>query len=168
VKILSLILSLLFLTACSTHQLKTASSENVSIYGKDIKLNVTGENAEIVDKLTRYIQASLLTEGFNIVSDENATHLNVAISVFDPGNAALRLTVGFGAGRGSLVYNAKYTKSGKLLVDYDGAERFTGLEFAPGTKYEAFRNLGGEETSTLILLEEASKHIVEQATINGK
>lgn len=167
-KILSLILSVLILTACSTHQLKTTASETVSSYGKDIKLNVTGANPEIVDKLTRYIQASLLTEGFNVVTDENATHLDVAISAFDPGNAALRLTIGFGAGRGSLVYNAKYTKNGKLLVDYDGAERFTGLEIAPGTKYETFRNFGGEETSTLILLEEASKHIVEQATVNGK
>jgi len=63
VRILSLILSALILTACSSHQLKTASSENVSSYGKDIKLNVTGEDAEIVDKLARYIQASLLTEG---------------------------------------------------------------------------------------------------------
>jgi hypothetical protein len=51
-------------------------------------------------------------------------------------------------------------------VDYDGAERFTGMEIAPGTKYEIFRNFGGEETSTLILLEEASKHIVEQAITN--
>jgi len=168
VKILSLILFVLILTACSTHQLKTAASETVSSYGKDIKLNVTGANPEIVDKLTRYIQASLLIEGFNVVTDENATHLDVAISAFDPGNAALRLTIGFGAGRGSLVYNAKYTKDGKLLVDYDGAERFTGLEIAPGTKYETFRKYGGEETSTLILLEEASKHIVEQATVNGK
>jgi len=66
------------------------------------------------------------------------------------------------------MYNAKYTKNGKLLVDYDGAERYTGLEIARGTKNEAFRNLGGEKTSTLILLEEASKHIVEQAKIHGK
>lgn len=154
----------LTLTACSSHQLKTSSPEKVSSHGKDIKLKVTGANSEIVDKLTRYIQANLLTEGFNLVNDENATHLDVAISVFDPGNAALRLTIGFGAGRGSLVYNAKYSKNGNILVDYDGAERFTGLEIAPGTKYETFRNFGGEETSTAILLEEASKHIVEQAT----
>ncbi|TCV81033.1 MULTISPECIES: DUF4410 domain-containing protein [Methylomonas] len=167
-KILFLILSLLILPACSTHQLNTISAEKVSSYGKDITVKVTGANADIVDKLTRYIQANLLTAGFNIVADDNATHLDVAISDFDPGNAALRLTVGFGAGRGSLVYNAKYTKSGMVLIDYDGAERFTGLEFSPGTKYETFRNFGGEETSTLILLEEASKHIVEQATTNQK
>ncbi|MDT4291210.1 DUF4410 domain-containing protein [Methylomonas sp. MO1] len=166
-KIFSLILSAWLLTGCSTHHLNTGSSENVSSYGKDITVKVTGANADIVDKLTRYIQAALLTEGFNLVTEDNATHLEVAISDFDPGNAALRLTVGFGAGRGSLVYNAKYTKSGKVLVDYDGAERFTGLEIAPGTKYETFRNFGGEETSTQILLEEASKHIVEQA-INQK
>ena len=165
-KILSLMLSTLILTACSPHHLNTTSSEKVSSYGRDITLKVTGADSDIVDKLTRYIHANLLTEGFNVVTDENATHLDVEISAFDPGNAALRLSVGFGAGRGSLVYNAKYTKSGKLLVDYDGAERFTGMEIAPGTKYEIFRNFGGEETSTLILLEEASKHIVEQAITN--
>jgi len=164
VKIIPILLFALLLSACSTHQLKTASSEKISSYGKDIKLTVTGQNPEIVDKLSRYIQANLLTEGFNIVNDENATALNVAISVFDPGNAALRLTIGFGAGRGSLIYNAKYMKNSKVLIDYDGAEHFTGLEMAPGTKYEPMRNFGGAETSTQILLEEASKHIVDQAT----
>jgi hypothetical protein len=110
---------------------------------------------------------SLLTEGFDLVDGANATNLDVNISAFDPGNAALRLSIGFGAGRGSLVYNAKYSKDGKVLLDYDGAERFTGLEIAPGTKYDPLRNFGGEETSTLILLEEAAKHIVDQATGKG-
>ncbi|MGZ5000247.1 MAG: DUF4410 domain-containing protein [Methylomonas sp.] len=155
------------LPACSSHQLKTASPEKVSSYGKDIKLTVTGQNSEIVDKLSRYIQANLLTEGFNLVNNGNATNLDVAISAFDPGNAALRLTIGFGAGRGSLIYNAKYSKEGKVLIDYGGEEHFTGLEIAPGTKYDPMRNFGGAETSTLILLEEASKHIVDQATSKG-
>lgn len=165
-KILAALLFAWALAACSSHQVRTSSPEAVSSYGKDIKLSVTGQNSEIVDKLSRYIQANLLTAGFNVVNDENAIHLDVAISAFDPGNAALRLTIGFGAGRGSLLYNAKYTKNGKVLVDYDGAERFTGLEIAPGTQYDPLRNFGGEETSTLILLEEASKHIVDQATGN--
>lgn len=162
-KLVRLMLSLTLLSACSTHQLNTSPTEQVARYGRDIKLKVTGADTAIADKLSRYIQAALLTEGFNVVNDEQATHLDVVISQFDPGNAALRIAISFGAGRGSLVYNAKYTKNGKVLVDYDGAERFTGLEIAPGTKYETFRNLGGEETATLILLEEASQHIVEQA-----
>ncbi|WKJ88900.1 DUF4410 domain-containing protein [Methylomonas montana] len=165
-KILAALLFACAVAACSSHQVRTSSPETVSSYGKDIKLSVTGQNSEIVDKLSRYIQANLLTAGFNVVNDENATHLDVAISAFDPGNAALRLTIGFGAGRGSLVYNAKYIKNGQVLVDYDGAERFTGMEIAPGTQYEPTRNFGGAETSTLILLEEASKHIVDQATGN--
>lgn len=152
------------LSACSTHEIKTSSSESVISYGKDIKLTVTGPNPEIIDKLTRYLQANFLIEGFNVVNDDRATQLVVTISAFDPGNAALRLTIGFGAGRGSLVYNAKYINKGKVLIDYDGAERFTGLEIAPGTKYEPTRNFGGAETSTTILLEEASKHIVDLAT----
>lgn len=159
-----LIIFSLVVSACSTHQIKTSSTERIDSYGKDIKLNVTGIDPVIVDKLTRYIQANLITEGFNVVNNDKATNLNVTITTFDPGNAALRLTIGFGAGRGSLVYNAKYTNKGKVLIDYDGAERFTGLEIAPGTKYEPTRNFGGAETSTIILLEEASKHIVDQAT----
>lgn len=135
VKVLFLLLSAIVFTACSTHRLNTTPNENVAGYGNNIAVKVAGEDAEIVDKLTRYIQANLLTQGFNIVADENATQLDVAISEFSPGNAALRLTIGFGAGRGSLVYNAKYSKNGKVLVDYDGAERFTGLEIAPGAKY---------------------------------
>jgi hypothetical protein len=93
-----------------------------------------------------------------------ATNLNVAISTFTPGNAALRLTVGLGAGRSSLVYKAKYTKAGKVLADYDAEERFTGLEIAPGTKYRFAGNLSGAEGATEILLEEASKNIVDLAT----
>jgi len=151
------------LTACSTHQVKTESSSQIKDFGQDIKVVVTGGSTDISNQLSRHIQANLLTEGFNIVNHDQATILTVAISEFSPGNAALRLTVGFGAGRGSLVYNAKYSRSGKVLIDYDGAERFTGLEFAPGTKYRPLGNFGGEETSTKILLEEASKHIVDLA-----
>ena len=109
-KKIAILLLALTLTACSSHQLKTSAPEKVSSYGKDIKLAVTSQNAEIADKLTRYIKANLLIEGFNVVDDENTTNLNVVISSFDSGNAALRLTIGFGAGRGSLVYNAKYIK----------------------------------------------------------
>lgn len=164
----SLLLIALILPACSTHHLNTASGVNVLSHGKDIKLTVTGQNSEIVDKLSRHIKANLLIEGFDVVNSEDATALNVAISAFDPGNAALRLTIGFGAGRGSLIYNAKYIKNGKVLIDYDGAERFTGLEIAPGTKYDPTRNFGDAETSTQILLEEASKHIVDQSTGKGE
>lgn len=151
------------LTACSTHQVRTASSDQIKGFGQDIKVIVTGESSDISDQLSRHIRAGLLIKGFNIVNDEQATNLTVAISEFSPGNAALRLTIGFGAGRGSLVYNAKYSKDGIVLIDFDGAERFTGMELYPGTNYRPLRQLGGEETATQILLEEAAKHIVDLA-----
>ena len=150
-------------SACSGHQMITDSSVPIKEFGNDINLNVTGNPPEIANKLSRYIQANLLIESFNVVNDEQATKLDVEISEFNPGNQALRATVGFGAGRGSLVYNAKYSKYGKVLIDYAGAERFTGMEFSPGTKDELFRQLGGKETATKILLEDASKHIVDLA-----
>lgn len=162
-KLLARLLLLLILSACSTHQLKRSNSAKLASYGKNIKLLVSAEDKQIADQLSRYLQANLLIAGFNPVSDEAATRLDVVVSEFSPGNQALRITVGFGAGRGSLVYNAKYRKDGTVLIDYDGAERFTGLEIAPGTKSTPFRQLGDAETATEVLMEEASKHIVDLA-----
>ena len=155
------------LTACSTHHINTLSSIRIKDFGQDIKVVVIGGTPDISNQLSRHIQALLLKEGFNIVNDEHATNLTVAISVFKPGNAALRIAIGYGAGRGSLVYNAKYSKADKVLIDYNGAERFTGLELEPGTKYRPFPlgHFAGEKAATHILLEEASKHIVELAEL---
>ena len=154
----------ILMSGCSTHQLNTKSPDPIASLGKDIKVTVTGGTSGISDQLSRHIQANLLTEGFNIVSDEKATNLNVVITEFNAGNAALRLTIGFGAGRGSLVYNAKYLKAGKILADYTGEERFTGMELKPGTKFRVAGQFSGEEEATQILLEDASKNIVDLAT----
>lgn len=51
-----------------------------------------------------------------------------------------------------------------MLADYDGEERFTGLEISPGTKYHSGGGFSGAEGATEILLEEASKNIVDLAT----
>jgi len=61
------------LTACSTHQIKTESSSQIKDFGQDIKVVVTGGSTDISNQLSRHIQANLLTEGFNIVSHDQAT-----------------------------------------------------------------------------------------------
>jgi hypothetical protein len=76
----------------------------------------------------------------------------------------LRLTISFGAGRGSLLYHAEYTsQTGQILARMDGQERFTGLEPDFNAHYGAFANLGGEEMATEVLIKEAAKHITELA-----
>lgn len=158
----ALLITSILLTGCSSHTVKTHSGA-IKSYGNEIDVAVTGSNQAIVKKLERHIKARLLVRGFDLSEEASATDLVVNVTEYSPGNAAARLIVGFGAGRGSLVYNAKYTNDGTLIVDYDGAERFTGAEFAPGTTYDAGANFGGEETSERILLEEAASHIVDMA-----
>lgn len=116
-------------------------------------------------QLTREIKAQLLIAGFDIDKEtDKKINLNVLVTSFTPGSAALRLTVGFGAGRGSLLYVAEYKNNkGQTLAKMDGQERFTGAEVGFNQHYGGFTTLGGEETATTVLLKEAAKHIVELA-----
>ena len=109
--------------------------------------------------------AKLIIAGFDINSgDSEAIQLQVDVHSFSPGNAGLRLTVGFGAGRGSLLYMARYTApDGTVLAEMDGEEYFTGGEIAFGSKYGAFATMGGAEKAQIILVQEAAEHIVELA-----
>jgi hypothetical protein len=89
--------------------------------------------------------------------------LDVDLITFTPGNAATRLIVGFGAGRGSLIYNAKYiSPDGNVLAEIDGQERFTGVEsFTFNQEYGSTTTLRGADTVKHVLVQEAAKHIVE-------
>ncbi|MDD1625919.1 MAG: hypothetical protein LUQ26_00365, partial [Methylococcaceae bacterium] len=112
-----------------------------------------------------YIKYQKCIKGVRNVGDKETDkkiNLNVLVTSFTPGSAALRLTVGFGAGRGSLLYVAEYKNNkGQTLAKMDGQERFTGAEVGFNQHYGGFTTLGGEETATTVLLKEAAKHIVE-------
>ena len=136
--------------------------------GDTVQINIAGLNIQqkVLDQLKREIKGQLIIAGFDIVDKVNpkTLNLNVNVTEFDPGNAALRLTVSFGAGRGSLLYLAEYkSQEGKILASINGEERFTGLEPGFDQNYGAFATWGGEETATTVLIKEAAKHIIELA-----
>lgn len=118
-----------------------------------------------MDRLTREIKARLIVAGFDIEKQTGEKLvLNVDVSVFDPGDAAARVIIGFGAGRGSLIYSAEYTDAtGQILAKMDGQERFTGGELHFNHNYGSFTTLGGEDTVREVLVKEAAKQIVELA-----
>lgn len=155
------------LVACSTKTISTTPATSLKLVGDMVIVNVTGQNIEtqILDQLTREIKAQLLIAGFDIDKEtDKKINLNVLVTSFTPGSAALRLTVGFGAGRGSLLYVAEYKNNkGQTLAKMDGQERFTGAEVGFNQHYGGFTTLGGEETAATVLLKEAAKHIVELA-----
>jgi hypothetical protein len=156
-----------FLTGCSTQQVSTPAKINLKLVSENIGVNVTGlvADKELLDRLTREIKAQLILAGFDIEKQTNKKLLlTVNVIEFNPGSAPLRLTVGFGAGRGSLIYSAKYADAeGKILAKMDGQERFTGGEVNFNHHYGPFTTLGGEETVREVLVKEAGKHIVELA-----
>jgi hypothetical protein len=161
------VLSIVVLMSCSAQQVSTPAIVNLKFFSESIELNVTGTalDSDLADRLTREIKAQLILAGF-VIDDQpqRRLFLNVSVSEFNPDNAALRLTVGFGAGRGSLIYSAEYTNfEGKVLARMDGQERFTGSEIRFNNNYGVFSTLGGEETVRAILVKEAGKHIVELA-----
>ena len=162
----------LFFSACSSQTIVKTPETSLRFVGDAVQINLTGRNIDpkVLDKLKREIKAQLIVAGFEIEPKEDAKllNLNVNVTEFSPGNAALRLTVGFGAGRGSLLYLAEYkNQEGKTLASMNGEERFTGLEPGFNQNYGAFATLGGEDTATKVLLKEAAKHIVELALNPG-
>lgn len=164
--ILILLLSSL-LAACSTKHISTAPSTNLKVVADSVIVEVLGQNIDptVLDALTREIKAQLIIAGFDIDKrTDKSINLNVLVTAFNPGNAALRLTVGFGAGRGSLLYTAEYTdQAGQTLAKMEGNERFTGAEVNFDIDHGSFTTWGGAGTATNVLIKEAGKHIVELA-----
>ena len=167
----SSLLIVLFLAACSTPQISLPAKVKLKLVNEYIRVNVTGSIADtdLLDRLTRELKAQLIVAGFDIETQtDKKLILNVHVSEFDPGSAALRLPVGFGAGRGSLIYSAEYADAqGKVLARMDGQEHFTGTERDFNYHYGAFATLGGEEKVREVLVKEAGKHIIELAAKRG-
>jgi hypothetical protein len=89
--------------------------------------------------------------------------LEIDVHAFSAGNTAARILVGFGAGRGSLLYTARFlTSEGELLSEIEGNERHTGNEiYGFGeNRHGTFASFAGAEKTREILLSEAARYIV--------
>jgi len=151
--------------SCSTKHVTTSPQSDLRAVTPIIVVVVDGEGVapSMIDELRRHLKAKLIVAGFDIESDSpEALRLDVDVHRFEPGSAALRLTVGFGAGRGSLLYTARYlAPNGQVLAQLEGQERFTGGEPHFNTEYGNFSTMGGAEKAQTVLVQEAAKHIVE-------
>ena len=155
----------MILLGCSSKQIAIEAQTSLLKVSPDIEVSVTGltVNPKVLDELARHLKAGLIIAGFDIKPPaQSVLSLRVEVRQFDPGNAALRLAVGFGAGRGSLLYTARYLgREGKVLAEMDGEERFTGSEVHFNMEYGQMSTLGGAEKVRSVLVQEAAKHIVE-------
>ncbi len=169
---LAIILLLVTLSAaCSTKQVLIPAKGNLKLVNESIAVNVNGpsDETDLLNHLGRELKARLILAGFDIEKQTGEKlALDVNVIEFNPGDAAARMIVGFGAGRGSLIYTAEYkTAKGEVLAKMEGQERFTGGEVAFNLDYGHFTTLGGEATVREVLVKEAAKHIVELAINPG-
>jgi uncharacterized protein DUF4410 len=161
----------MLVSACSTKQVHVQPAANLKAISSSVALDIHGDAVDraVLDGLTRYLKAKLIIAGFDI--DTSATkgiQLQVDVHSFSPGNAGLRVTVGFGAGRGSLLYTARYVdREGHVLAEMEGQEFFTGGEPHFNAEYGLGSTLMGAEAVQSVLVQEAAKHIVELA-LGGK
>jgi hypothetical protein len=162
---------LLASTACSTHQvsvtsapqLKLASSIEVQLQRVPNEYTAEGPvDDQLLKDFSRHVRSELLRRGFEI-DPGSPVLLEVDVHAFKPGSTAARILVGFGAGRGSLIYTARFvSEDGEVLAQIDGEERHTGSElYGFGeSRHGAFSAFAGAEKTREILLYEAARHIV--------
>ncbi len=163
-----IILPLLLLSACSTKQIIKSPDIQLKAVSQNVAtISIHGSNTiddALIGDLTKYLKAKLIIAGFDLNENAEGLILDVNVTAFTPGSATARLLVGFGAGRGSLLYTAKYTDAnGKVLAELAGQERFTGGELSFRTEYGNAFERSDEEVRKL-LVQEAAKHIVELAS----
>jgi hypothetical protein len=162
---------LLATAACSTHQvsvteapqLQLASSIEVQLQHVPNEYTREGPvDEQLLKDFSRYVRSELLQRGFE-VDPGSPVRLDVDVHAFKPGNTAARILVGFGAGRGSLIYTARFVdENGEVLAQIDGNERHTGSEIygVGANRHGAFSAYAGAEKAREILLYEAARHIV--------
>lgn len=165
--------TLFLISACSTKHIVINPECHLAVISKNISsVNIAGIDNKGVDssllkEMRKHLQARLLNSGFDLDKDLEGMTLDVNVEKFSPGNAFIRLIIGLGAGRGSLIYTAKYISSeGKILAEMEGKERFTGGEAMTfNQEYGNFTTLGGADTVRKVLVQEAAKHIMELASL---
>ncbi len=162
---------LLATTACSTHQVSVTSAPQLQIASSiEVQLqSVPNEHTaegpvdeQLLKDFSRHVRSELLQRGYE-VDPGSPVRPEVDVHAFKPGSTAARILIGFGAGRASLLYTARFvSEDGEVLAQIDGQERHTGSEiYGLGeNRHGAFASLAGADKTREILLYEAARHIV--------
>ncbi len=169
--VIGLLPLLLATAACSTHQVSVTSApqlelaSSIEVQFQHVPNEYTAEgpvDEQLLKDFSRHVRSELLRRGFEI-DPGSPVLLEVDVHAFKPGSTAARILVGFGAGRGSLLYTARFvSEGGEVLAQIDGRERHTGSEiYGFGeSRQGAFSAFAGADKTREILLSEAARHIV--------
>jgi hypothetical protein len=143
-------------------QLQVASSIEVQLQHVPNEYTSEGPvDEQLLKDFSRHVRIELLQRGYE-VDPGSPVRLEIDVHAFDPGSAAARILVGFGAGRGSLLYTARFvSEDGEVLAQIDGEERHTGSEiYGAEGRHGPFAAYAGADKTREILISEAARHIV--------
>lgn len=92
----------------------------------EVKNDYSGGAIPLLDGM---LQAEMLSMGFKLANEDADLRVDVAITRAKPGNKALRLIVGFGAGMARIDYRAQFQdRNNTLLSEFSGWEGDTWKE----------------------------------------
>ncbi len=147
-KLFILVLSIGFLSSCVTPKISKSAEEPIDFKQyKKVKLIVYDEaktpySTEGILMFDGLLKDKLQSLGYSVVEQDEDMLLDIRITGFKPGSAALRFLVGFGAGRAVLTYIANFKdRSGKPLATLDGGKSYHGLELADNPLYKTEEEL---------------------------
>jgi len=114
------------------------------------------------DKPYRYKKFSgeAIRKGLGMQLAENDEDLTISIVVdyFKPDNKALRLTIGFGAGKGGIHYIATFTSKERLIATLDGGKSYGDVAMVGDTDSTVYR---GSESTQILMVDWSANEIVD-------
>jgi hypothetical protein len=109
------------------------------------------------------LKGKLQSMGYQLVEEDPDLIMNVEVKTFKPGSKALRLFIGFGAGRAELTYLATFkTPSGKTIAQLSGGKSYHGMEL---TDDQLFKS---QERTRMNMIEKSVSQLGEFVANNGK
>lgn len=142
-KLSILIFSIIFLSGCVTPKVSKPAEEPIDFKQyKKVKLTLiddvkTPYSIEGMPMFEGLLKGKLQSHGYSMADQEEDMLLEVRVTGFKPGSAAVRFLVGFGAGRAILTYTAVFKdRSGKVLGTLDGGKSYHGMEIADNPLYK--------------------------------
>jgi hypothetical protein len=88
--------------------------------------------------------------GYKVVNENEDLLIKISIPYFKPDNKALRITVGFGAGKGGLKYVAEFSSNGNILGILEGGKSYGDVNIFGDAESTMYR--GGESTRSFMII----------------
>jgi len=160
---------LLLLTGCVSPRVVTPPKAGVNFREyRTVKVLVTDAVNTSYSKegrrmLEGLLKGKLQSLGHQVVEVDPQMILEVEVRAFDPGDRAMRMIVGFGAGRAVLKFAARFKdESGKVLAAFEGGKSYHGMELVDNPTFKS------DESTRLGMISQAVKEIGEFIHNNGR